>query len=88
MYLLVSVSSLESVRLLLRPHLRKDLFSARRALDLRVSSSSSSNNNTQIEKTSTNLEDITRHKRRQESSNVQKIRSTKNTCTSQDATEI
>ena len=35
-----SVSSLESVRLLLRLYLRKDLFSARRALDLRVSSSS------------------------------------------------
>ena len=33
-----SVSSLESVRLLLRLYLRKDLFSARRALDLRVSS--------------------------------------------------
>ena len=36
-----SVSSLESVRLLLRLYLRKDIFSARRALDLRVSSSSS-----------------------------------------------
>ena len=36
----VTSSSLESVRLLLRLYLRKDLFSARRALDLRVSSSS------------------------------------------------
>ena len=35
------------------------------------------NNNTQIEKTGTNLENIIRHKRWQESSNVQKTRSTK-----------